>query len=63
MMVDEFNRRNAVALYEKQAELALFKGDYASAEDSLRRVVEMAPNHPTAPPQLRAVIAALDARE
>ena len=58
-VVDAFNRKNAVMLYEKQAELALFKGDYASAEDSLRRVVEMAPHHPTAPPQLRAVTAAL----
>lgn len=55
-MVDAFNRKNAVMLYEKQAELALFKGDYVGAEDSLRRVVEMAPNHPTAPPQLRAVV-------
>ena len=60
-MVDRFNRKNAVLLYEKQAELALFKGDYASAEDSLRRVVEMAPSHPTAGPQLRAVTAAIAA--
>lgn len=58
-MVDAFNRKNAVMLYEKQAELALFKGDYVGAEDSLRRVVEMAPHHPTAPPQLRAVVDAI----
>jgi hypothetical protein len=62
-IVDEFNRRNAVYLYEKQAELALFKADYASAEDSLRRVVEMAPSHPTANAQLKGVIAALLSRE
>lgn len=62
-LVDEFNRRNAVRLYEKQAELALFKADYASAEDSLRRVVEMAPTHPTAGSQLRGVIDVLKSQD
>lgn len=62
-IVDEFNRRNAAYLYEKQAELALYKSDYSSAEDSLRRVVEMAPSHPTAAAQLKGVIATLQRRD
>ncbi|MCB9507809.1 MAG: hypothetical protein H6700_09845 [Myxococcales bacterium] len=55
-LVDDFNRRAAVQLYEKQAELALFKGDYAAATDALRRVVELAPRHPSAGAQLRAIL-------
>ena len=56
-IVDEFNRRTAVHLYEKQAELALFKADFPSAVDSLRRVVELAPGHATAKAQLETILA------
>jgi len=57
-IVDDFNRRAAVELYEKQAELALFKTDFTSAIDSLRRVVELDPKKEVARTQLRTLIKA-----
>lgn len=54
-LCDDFERRAAVQLYAKQADLALFKKDVRQAADSLRRMVELDPRQTKAARQLEAV--------
>ncbi len=44
-LIDDFARSGAIDLYEKQAEMALFKEDWEHAEDQLHRILELDPNH------------------
>ena len=58
-LCDAFERGAATQLYEKQAELSLFKKDVRLAADALRRVVELDPKNAKATRQL-GVIRRLD---
>lgn len=44
-LVDDFARLGAIDLYEKQADMALFKSDWEHAEDQLRRILELQPGN------------------
>jgi len=44
-LIDDFARSGAIDLYEKQAEMALFKEDWEHADDQLHRILELDPNH------------------
>jgi hypothetical protein len=44
-LIDDFARSGAIDLYEKQAEMALFKEDWEHASDQLRRILELDPNN------------------
>ena len=43
--IDDFARSGAIDLYEKQAEMALFKEDWEHAEDQLHRILELDPRN------------------
>ena len=55
-LVDDFARSGAVDLYEKQADMALFKSDWEHAEDQLRRILELEPGNRKAAKRLEEVI-------
>jgi hypothetical protein len=44
-LIDDFARSGAIDLYEKQAEMALFKEDWEHADDQLRRILELDPTN------------------
>ncbi len=54
-VIDDFGVRSAIQLYEKQSELAIFKGDQDRAADALRRIVELNPRDQKAKDRLRSV--------
>ena len=56
-LVDDFARSGAVDLYEKQADMAIFKHDWDHAEDQLRRIVELEPGNRRAAKRLEEVLA------
>lgn len=52
-LIDDFARSSAVDLYEKQAEMALFKEDWELAEDQLHRILELDPRNRRAASRLQ----------
>ena len=52
-LIDDFARSSAVDLYEKQAEMALFKEDWEHAEDQLHRILELDPRNRRAASRLQ----------
>ncbi|NQW61801.1 MAG: hypothetical protein HQ461_03140 [Deltaproteobacteria bacterium] len=54
-LIDDFARSSAVDLYEKQAEMALFKSDWEQADDQLRRILELEPGNRRAAKRLEEV--------
>ncbi len=51
--IDDFARSGAIDLYEKQAEMALFKSDWEHAEDQLHRILELDPRNRRAASRLQ----------
>jgi hypothetical protein len=54
-VIDDFARSSAVDLYEKQAEMALFKSDWEHADDQLHRILELQPGNRRAAKRLEEV--------
>jgi hypothetical protein len=54
-VIDDFARSSAVDLYEKQAEMALFKRDWEHADDKLHRILELQPGNRRAAKRLEEV--------
>ena len=54
-VIDDFARSSAVDLYEKQAEMALFKSDWEHADDQLHRILELEPGNRRAAKRLEEV--------
>lgn len=52
-LIDDFARSGAIDLYEKQAEMALFKEDWEHAEDQLHRILELDPRNRRAASRLQ----------
>jgi len=62
-LIDDFARSSAVDLYEKQAEMALFKSDWEQADDQLRRILELEPGNRRAAKRLEEVAESRQAEE
>jgi hypothetical protein len=54
-VIDDFARSSAIDLYEKQAEMALFKSDWEHADDQLHRILELEPGNRRAAKRLEEV--------
>ena len=54
-VIDDFARSSAIDLYEKQAEMALFKSDWEHADDQLHRILELQPGNRRAAKRLEEV--------
>lgn len=54
--IDDFARSGAIDLYEKQAEMALFKEDWELAEDQLHRILELDPRNRRAASRLQELV-------
>ena len=54
-VIDDFARSSAIDLYEKQAEMALFKRDWEHADDQLHRILELQPGNRRAAKRLEEV--------
>lgn len=63
ILIDDFARSSAVDLYEKQAEMALFKSDWEQADDQLRRILELEPGNRRAAKRLEEVAESRQAEE
>jgi hypothetical protein len=62
-LIDDFARSGAIDLYEKQAEMALFKSDWEQADDQLRRILELEPGNRRAAKRLEEVAESRQAEE
>jgi hypothetical protein len=62
-VIDDFARSSAVDLYEKQAEMALFKSDWEHADDQLHRILELQPGNRRAAKRLEEVAESRQAEE
>jgi hypothetical protein len=55
-VIDDFERRSALELFEKQVDISLFKGDTGDAKALLERMIELDPTHRRAQRKLRGLL-------